>query len=190
MILTQTYSVGFKNLISSPFSLINGFRFQFGRKTSPNYNDDFKSIIYESETIVNLFEGKPQILITVNVLESLVGKNYKVIYLLYDDLLSNTINNLAGEISIDSSGTLLISKNKNFILLDFSVTVEGIIIPIGSEYIKHLQSNNISKINNSNISNELPLDRRSFTKVLLDKKSSNTSYLWDTTLNNTGLKNN
>lgn len=183
MLLTQTYTQQFTDALNFRSGVLSVFNYQFGRKSGPDYDSDFKSIIYTAETL--WIGGK--LYITVNVGESLVGKNYKVIYLLYDDMVSQTTDQLAGEIEIDTGSGLLISKNKNFILID--ITSKSELILKGSEYIRHLQSDNVNKVNliSSTGGNQF-LDIKSYGEAIIDGISTNAIGLNDSTIASYGIK--
>jgi hypothetical protein len=108
--LTETFiKISISNL-----SFVKLFKFKFGRNDDSLSINAMSQVTYESdwtsdEYIANTFIKDNKIHISINPEESLTDKNYKVIYLLYSNLISGEVNRLAGVLDISS---INLSENK------------------------------------------------------------------------------
>lgn len=177
------------SVASLEYSIISIFTFQYGKNINNISLNSFSEGDYILDRVSNKYTSETQfsnskLTLVINPEEDLKSKEYKVIYLFFNNLLTNEQDVLGGVIDISSDS---VSNVKNFINLpnSFSCQLEFQC----SDYVSHLQTKSIKgdtfKAPKKSTSF---LNFLSYEKIIRDRQSNNTPYLSDTTLTNYGLK--
>lgn len=183
------YFAPFAALGTTGHSVLRVFAYQYGKNqssvsisayTETDYSNDWISNMYTSETIMN----GSSLSVVINPEEDLKNKDYKVLYLFYDNILTGEKDLLAAVIDISADN---LSNSKNYIDLPNIFTCQ--LDLQGSDYIQHLQSRTIKGISFKGSKRASSfLNKRSYEANIIDRQSNNVPYLDDTTLTNYGFK--
>jgi hypothetical protein len=182
--LTETFiKISISNL-----SFVKLFKFKFGRNDDSLSINAMSQVTYESdwtsdEYIANTFIKDNKIHISINPEESLTDKNYKVIYLLYSNLISGEVNRLAGVLDISS---INLSENKN--LINLNIPFKSDVILEGSDSGLHFQTNKIQSMNIFGSNENHSLQKIQYIKSINNKLTSLDPYLSDSTIKHYGIK--
>lgn len=181
----------FKTEMNLSTSILKGFKYQFGINEEDidinDWNQDRyaisgKSIIYESNTIYDKENDLYILTIVVDSRENIIDKSYKMLYLLYDDMISQRFDVLMGW----SDEGLKLSNNINYI--KFRLNNQGQILLLQDKNISHMERGDVDIMDAYNLGN-VPnkfMEKNSISKLLFDNMHQNEPNYFSSTINEFG----